>query len=334
MNLHLDKDNFEGAIVATANYFEIPEIFIEKDYWVTYALHQLFHSEVKDLIVFKGGTSLSKCYSIIKRFSEDIDLVVIKNDVDTGSDLKRRLKDITTIIDRSILEIVPDHTNTNKKGSIRKIVYSFPKVGLGGKYGEVKDDITLEVSHLGNFEPNVTKPIRTLIADYINSTPNIELITQFGLGDFEVKALAVERTFCEKIISLIRFSYTESPITDLSNKVRHTYDLTLLLRLDSIKDFVNSDSFGIMLLQVAKDDDKAIPNNKEWLYNHPKEALIFNDTLMVWNVLKKVYTGTKFNELLIGNEKPPHENDVFETLVFLSERIEVISWEVIDKSNQ
>jgi hypothetical protein len=334
MNLHLDKDNFEGAIVATANYFEIPEIFIEKDYWVTYALHQLFHSEVKDLIVFKGGTSLSKCYSIIKRFSEDIDLVVIKNDVDTGSDLKRRLKEITTIIDRLILEIVPDHPNTNKKGSVRKIVYSFPKVGLGGKYGEVKNDITLEVSHLGNFEPNVTKPIRTLIADYINSTPNIELITQFGLGDFEVKALAVERTFCEKIISLIRFSYTESPITDLSNKVRHTYDLTLLLRLDSIKDFVNSDSFGIMLLQVAKDDDKAIPNNKEWLYNHPKEALIFSDTLMVWNILKKVYTGTKFNELLIGIEKPPHENDVFETLVFLSERIEVISWEVIDKSNQ
>ena len=334
MNLHLDKDNFEGAIVATANYFEIPEIFIEKDYWVTYALHQLFHSEVKDLIVFKGGTSLSKCYSIIKRFSEDIDLVVIKNDVDTGSDLKRRLKDITTIIDRSILDKVADHPNTNKKGSIRKIVYSFPKVGLGGKYGEVKDDITLEVSHLGNFKPNVTKPIRTLIADYINSTQKIELITQFGLGDFEVKALAVERTFCEKIISLVRFSYTESPITDLSNKVRHTYDLTLLLRLDSIKDFVNSDSFGIMLLQVAKDDDKAIPNNKEWLYNHPREALFFSDTVMVWNVLKKVYTGTKFNELLIGNEKPPHENDIFETLVFLSERIEVISWEVIDKSNQ
>jgi hypothetical protein len=331
MNLHLDKDNFEGAIVATANYFEIPEIFIEKDYWVTYALHLLFHSEVKDLIVFKGGTSLSKCYSIIKRFSEDIDLVVIKNDVDTGSELRRRLRDITTIIDRSILDKVADHPNTNKKGSIRKIVYSFPKVGLGGKYGEVKDDITLEVSHLGNFEPNVTKPIRTLIADYINSTPNIELITQFGLGDFEVKALAVERTFCEKIISLVRFSYTESPITDLSNKVRHTYDLTLLLRLDSIKDFVNSYSFGIMLLQVAKDDDKAIPNNKEWLYNHPKEALIFSETVMVWDVLKKVYTGTKFNELLIGNEKPPHENDVFDTLVFLSERIELISWEVIDK---
>ena len=92
MNLHLDKNNFEGAVVAAADYFGIPEIFIEKDYWVTYALHQLFHSEIKDLIVFKGGTSLSKCYNVIQRFSEDIDIVVVKNDGDSGNALKERLK--------------------------------------------------------------------------------------------------------------------------------------------------------------------------------------------------------------------------------------------------
>lgn len=328
MNLHLGKDNFEGAIVATAAYFEIPEIFIEKDYWVTYALHQLFHSEVKDFIVFKGGTSLSKCYNVIKRFSEDIDMVIVKNNTDTGNDLKRRLKEVTTIIDNSILDIVTDHPNTNKKGSIRKIVYSFPKVGVKGKYGEVKDDITLEVSHLGNFEPNVTKSICSLIADYIKTTPNAALITQFGLEDFEVKALAVERTFCEKIISLVRFSHTENPLADLSNKVRHTYDLTLLMKLDIIKDFVGSSSFDTMLLQVAKDDDKAIPNDKNWLYKHPKEALIFSETKMVWNTLKKVYTGSKFNELLIGKAKPPEENNVFETLQFLSKRIQEIEWNI------
>ena len=99
MNLHLDKNNFEGAIVAAAEHFGIPEIFIEKDYWVTYALHQLFHSDVKDLVVFKGGTSLSKCYNVIQRFSEDIDMVIEKNSTDAGNDLKRKLKDVTTIID-------------------------------------------------------------------------------------------------------------------------------------------------------------------------------------------------------------------------------------------
>lgn len=331
MNLHLDKDNFEGAIVAAADYFQIPEIFIEKDYWVTYALYQLFHSEVQDLIVFKGGTSLSKCYNVIQRFSEDIDIVVVKNDGDSGNALKERLKSVTNVIDKSILDVVPDDPNTNKKGSIRKIIYSFPKVGVNGTYGEVRENIALEVSHMGNTEPNHVKQIRTLIADYIKTTPATELIAQFGLEDFEVKTLAVERTFCEKIISLVRFSYTENPLEDLSNKVRHTYDLTLLMKLDTIKDFVNSDLFDTMLLQVAKDDDKAIPNDKNWLYKHPKEALIFSETDMVWNTLKKVYSGSNFNELLIGKTKPPTENEVFETLVFLSKRIEGIDWEVIEE---
>lgn len=328
MNLHLDKDNFEGAIVATADYFKIPEIFIEKDYWVTYALHQLFHSDIKDLIVFKGGTSLSKCYNVIQRFSEDIDIVVVKNDDDSGNALKERLKNVTNVIDNSILEVVLDDPATNKKGSIRKIIYSFPKVGVKGTYGEVRENIALEVSHMGNTKPNVVKPIRTLIADYIKTTPTIELIAQFGLEDFEVKALGVERTFCEKIISLVRFSYTENPLEDLSNKVRHTYDLALLMKRDGIKNFVNTDLFDTMLLQVAKDDDKAIPNDKTWLYNHPKDALIFSQTAIIWDTLKKTYTGSKFKELIIGKAKLPDENEVFEILLFLSKRVEDIEWDV------
>jgi hypothetical protein len=325
MNLHLDKDNFEGAIVATAEYLKIPEIFIEKDYWVTYALHQLFHSEVKDLIVFKGGTSLSKCYKVIERFSEDIDLVVVKNDTDTGNDLKRKLKAVTDVIDNSILEIVPNDPNSKKLGSLRKIVYSYPKVGVKGAYGQVRETIVLEVSHLGNFEPNIIEPICSLIADYIKTTPNIELISQFGLEDFEVKALSIERTFCEKIISLVRFSYSENPLDDLSQKVRHTYDLHQLLQLEIIQIFVDSIEFDSMLLQVGIDDDKAIPNDKNWLYQHPKEALIFSKTSIVWNVLKKVYVGS-FNELVTGSL--PNEEAVFETLVFLSTRIETIEWNI------
>lgn len=325
MNLHLDKDNFEGAIVATAEHFKIPEIFIEKDYWVTYALHQLFHSEVEDLIVFKGGTSLSKCYKVIERFSEDIDLVIVKKDTDTGNDLKRKLKAVTDVVDNSILEIVPNDPNSKKLGSLRKIVYSYPKVGMQGNFGQVREYITLEVSHLGNFKPNNTKSICCFIADYIKATSNLELIPQFGLENFEVKALSIERTFCEKIISLVRFSYTENPLDDLSKKVRHTYDLYHLMQLEEIKIFVNSKEFDTMLLQVGIDDDKAIPNDKNWLYKHPKEALIFSKTSLVWNVLKKVYV-TSFKELVTG--KLPDENAVFETLIFFSERIQGIEWNI------
>lgn len=78
MKLHHYKAAFEGAIVATAQHFGISEIYVEKDYWVTFALKIIFtDTNSKDIAVFKGGTSLSKCYGIIQRFSEDIDLVVI-----------------------------------------------------------------------------------------------------------------------------------------------------------------------------------------------------------------------------------------------------------------
>ena len=58
---------------------------------------------------------------------------------------------------------------------------------------------------------------------------------------------------------------------------------------------------------------------------------MFSETKMDWDTLKKVYSGSKFNELIIGKAKPPDENEVFETLHFLSKRIEGIEWELGSK---
>ena len=141
----------------------------------------------------------------------------------------------------------------------------------------------------------------------------------------KLKLCSVECTFCEKIISLVRFSYTEKPLQDLSNKVRHTYDLHLLMKLDTIKDIVSSNSFDSMLLQVALDDDKAIPNG---CTNTQKKALIFSETAIVWTTIKKTYTGSKFKELITEKEQPLEENNIFETLLFLSERVGKIEWNI------
>ena len=62
MKLHTSHELFQDAIVATAQYLGISEIYVEKDYWVSYALKQIFTDKItKELAVFKGGTSLSKC---------------------------------------------------------------------------------------------------------------------------------------------------------------------------------------------------------------------------------------------------------------------------------
>lgn len=61
----------------TAQKMGMNEAIIEKDFWVCLTLDYLFHRcEWKDVFTFKGGTSLSKCYGLITRFSEDIDLIL------------------------------------------------------------------------------------------------------------------------------------------------------------------------------------------------------------------------------------------------------------------
>lgn len=67
MTLHKDK-TFSDVIEATAEV-KIPEVYVEKDYWLCYLLKNLSLSTYKTQVVFKGGTSLSKIYQMIERFS-------------------------------------------------------------------------------------------------------------------------------------------------------------------------------------------------------------------------------------------------------------------------
>ncbi|MGZ0014621.1 nucleotidyl transferase AbiEii/AbiGii toxin family protein [Yeosuana sp. AK3] len=325
MKLHNYKDAFEGAIVATAQHFGISEVYIEKDYWVTLALKQIFtDANSKDIAVFKGGTSLSKCFGIIDRFSEDIDMVVIKEDGETDNSLKRKLKKVTSALEVIMTEI-PNHPLENKRGKIRKIVYGYDKVGVKGTFGQVRDQIVLEVSSLGNSQPSEKVEIHSMITQFIATTNNPDLIKEYQLEPFKVTVISIERTFCEKIISLVRFSYTENPLEDLANKVRHTYDLHQLLQEKRISTFLKSNDFETMLIQVGKDDDKAIPNDKEWLSKHPTDSLFFSKTEKVWETVSKTYSGS-FKELLTG--ELPDEKVVFQSLLTIGKRLKSVDWKI------
>ena len=73
--LELTEEELELVINNTADNLKLSKAIVEKDFWVCVILKYLFSSfKYKDSIVFKGGTSLSKVYHLIERFSEDIDL--------------------------------------------------------------------------------------------------------------------------------------------------------------------------------------------------------------------------------------------------------------------
>jgi len=78
MRLHENKELFQDAVIATSQQKGIREIYIEKDYWVTFALYNIFKNKIGRETIFKGSTALSKCFNLIQRFSEDIDLVVVR----------------------------------------------------------------------------------------------------------------------------------------------------------------------------------------------------------------------------------------------------------------
>lgn len=73
----LNRHEREELFIITAREVNLPEAMVEKDFWVCWTLDYLFHeSPWKEHLAFKGGTSLSKCFNLIERFSEDIDLIL------------------------------------------------------------------------------------------------------------------------------------------------------------------------------------------------------------------------------------------------------------------
>ena len=120
MTLHNNKELFQELIEATAKELNLPSLYIEKDYWVTYILRNLSMSPYADVAIFKGGTSLSKAYKIIDRFSEDIDLAVITNEMGSNQ-IKKLIKQIEkTIVDENFTEL-PNQHKYQKVQSLEKL---------------------------------------------------------------------------------------------------------------------------------------------------------------------------------------------------------------------
>jgi len=323
MKLHTNKKLYKDAVIATAQKLGIKEIFIEKDYWVTLILKAIFKSEIGKETVFKGGTALSKCNSFIRRFSEDIDFVVLRNPEDTGNQLKKKLKTISKCVENIIPETKIEGI-TNKKGMIRKTAHSYEKQ-FRGKYGQIRNFIVIESSWLGNYEPYEKRVISSMILEMMEKTNQQELINVYEMNPFEVNVLSPKRTICEKIMSLVRFSHSENPINDLNNKIRHIYDIHFLLKDKLINDFFNSKDFEIMLQKVGNDDIFSFKSNNEWLKLHPKSALIFDKPDFTWEQLKNTYNGN-FKELVYG--ELPTESEILETIKLVSERLTKINWKI------
>lgn len=325
MRLHTDSKLFNQAVRVTAEKIGLPDIYVEKDYWVTLALFTIFSHKIGEDTVFKGGTALSKCYNLINRFSEDIDLVVLKREGETKSRLSKKIKTIGDVVNEVLPEVEIENL-THKMGMNRKTAHEYNKA-FKGNYGQVRDIIVVEATWLGDYEPFVGMKISSFIGEMLSNSNQEELLAKYDMLPFEVLVLEPTRTICEKIMSLVRFSHGANPIEDLKNKIRHIYDLHFLLEETKLIEFFNSTAFVDMFLKVADDDWESYKSNNHWLTYHPKEAIIFKELEETWDQLQPVYNN-EFSHLVYG--KLPTESSILSSLQRIKNRLEDIEWRIIE----
>jgi len=323
MILHKNISLFKDAVTITAQQLNLPAVYIEKDYWVTFVLHTIFHNSIGKETIFKGGTALSKCFGLVNRFSEDIDLVVLRRKGESNNKLTNKIKEISAAVS-TLLPEVEIADVTQKMGMNRKTAHSYSKEFIGN-YGQVRDVIIVEATWLGYYEPYTTKSLSSFVGDMMIKNGQSKIAEEKGMMPFDVLALEPVRTLCEKIMSLVRFSYAEEPIEGLKKKIRHTYDLYQLLQNKELSAFFDSALFEKMLLKVANDDMASYKNSNQWLIHHPNKAIIFRELESLWKQLAPTYNGA-FRNLVFGNF--PSETDVFKTLNSIKNRLSKIEWTI------
>lgn len=239
---------FEQAAVGSAGQ----QVLLEKDFWVSWLLGVLFAlPEIAPHLVFKGGTSLSKVYGVIDRFSEDIDLCLLPAFVgadadafdalgsrtrrDTAVAAMQRLCGITAQeVVQPLLESAIQEALGPPQGDAAAwlryevdaaarspiLYFQYPTQQRTG-FAYIQREVKLELGTLTDQQPTGRHPIRPLVADFFPAL--------FDDWHCEVTALALERTFWEKA-TILHSEFYRPPDQAMPDRyARHYSDMARLL---------------------------------------------------------------------------------------------------------
>jgi len=299
--LHENREVFLNAIRAASDYLEIRDVFVEKDYWVTILLKRLSLSDNSTNVVFKGGTSLSKVYKLIARFSEDVDLAILKSEDQTETEIRRMIRSIEKELMAEFEEVNIEGI-TSKQTKFRKTAYDYNRIINPESDSGIQEKLILEINSFANPVPFETRPINSLIAQFFKETDNEKAINQYNLEPFELNVLVPKATLIEKVLSLIRLSFFDDSSDKIKLKVRHFYDIYFLSTSDLCKDYLTTDEFKKDFNRMFEEDKTKFNDPEEWLLSPYTESPIFKSFDEMWSIVKGTYE-TDF-KLLVHGELP------------------------------
>lgn len=220
MKLHDDKERFVEAITATSAMFGIEPALVEKDYFVTLFLKKAV--ERVSGLVFKGGTSLSKCYNLIDRFSEDIDLT-LDDEHFTQSQKRNSVKELVAVCDELGLELInkeaiENHTHGNFNSYDIRYPIMFPSE-------DVKPELKVEMTYIQKCYPHEQRMATSYIGEFFAKNGNEHVVAEYELDAFWLQVQSLERTFVDKVFAICDYYLSGNAVRNS----RHIYDISKLL---------------------------------------------------------------------------------------------------------
>ena len=223
--LHENTEEFKNAVLFAADQNRLTPAAVEKDYYVTLILKGL--KERLPFIVFKGGTSLSKCHKVINRFSEDI---VVTIDTKLSQGQMGKVKDAIKEVAEELGIIIPNIDETRSRRSYNKYMLAYETVTE-----KLNDDlqpmVILETSFAEVSFPTVMLPVHSYVGDMMQ-TEAPEMVEPYGLLPYDMKVQGIDRTMIDKVFAVCDYHMKG----DVRRHSRHIYDIYKLLPLIPISD--------------------------------------------------------------------------------------------------
>ncbi len=216
MYLHDNKEIFRELIEQVSEETGKSVVVIEKDYYVTIIL-RLLSKELPN-VVFKGGTSLSKGFKVINRFSEDIDITF---DEHIGESRRRKLKySVLKGISETLNMPITNWDSTQSDRDYNAYYFAYESV-FGLQDDRMPFSIKLETA-LGLYAfPTEKVMIGSYLGDLFKKKKRFDLASQYMLDEFEMKLQSINRTYIDKIFALSDY-YMQGKSKRYS---RHLYDI-------------------------------------------------------------------------------------------------------------
>lgn len=231
------------AFLLTSRQKHLPEPIIEKDWWVTQVLNILFSLPIADQLVFKGGTSLSKAWQLIERFSEDIDLAVNPayfgvSDTPTKKQIKQLRKrsslfvaeDLATMLQAALdeaglsalcrMEVQPNGEGDSTYPEPRVISLHYHSLYEENAMSYVRPVVKLEVGARSLIEPMESFVCKSMVS---------EVLPVQDYSPATIHVAAPKKTFLEKVFLLHELFSIERSNLLANRRSRHLYDLERMM---------------------------------------------------------------------------------------------------------